>query len=118
MSDPSGGNQGTGLSTQDTTQFLQRQFTGHTVGKRAFDGNWAATVVSADANSAVVTVTVQGVDFTFSCRYETRVTWPGIPSPRTVVIPPAGTACVVCFPANEPNGIGWVLTFDDSAAWK
>lgn len=106
-------NQGTGLAAEDTTQFLQRLFTGHVVSKDGLGGGigLAATVVSATATTCIVEIVgFEGV--TFTCNYETRVVWPGIPSPNTTVIPPPGTACVCCFPPNDPTKTGWVMSFE------
>jgi hypothetical protein len=100
-----------GLSAADDTRILQRMLTGHVVAKPAFAATYAATVQTATDSTAVVTIDIGGTGFTFTCNYETRVTWPGIPSPPTPVIPPAGTQCVVVFPENDPEGYGWIVAF-------
>lgn len=94
------------LVSQDTTQTLQRLFTGHIVGQPAMGYRpLIGKVISATATAVVVTITTFSATASFTCRYEPR---PQSTSPHT---PPVGTTCLVVFPANEPEGYGWAIAF-------
>lgn len=96
------------LPATDSTQVLQRIFTGHVVGGPGFPGTYLATVVSATDFDCVVTIEGFDGSASFTCHHEPHFE-PS--SPSTPYAPPAGTTCIVCFPANDPNRYGYVLMF-------
>lgn len=93
------------LAAQDTTQVLQRIFTGHIVGQPAMGYQpLPATVVSATKTEVVVTITTFGTTATFTCYCQAQASAPS-----------AGTRCFVQFPKNS-NGYGLVVAFAGTAA--
>ncbi len=101
------------LPGQDTTQILNRLFTGRVVGQPAMGYTpIAATVVSGENSPTQVVVTVVGFDSqaTCTCHYEPKFHWNGSTNVASSP-PPKGTACVICFPPNDPNGYGWAIAF-------
>lgn len=107
------------LVNQDTTRFLQRQFTGHIVGTPAMGyAPLLATVVSVTASEGLVEVTVDGFNNTsqtaptvsgtpsFICYYQPVVT----PTGGTQA-PPVGTKCYIGFASNAAQGYGVVIAF-------
>ena len=118
------------LVTQDTTQVLQRLFTGHIVGQPAMGYRPLLGLVSANTTPTTVTVTITGFSPvttssglvtesggvpkaptpaptpTFSCYYEPRPQASG-----TTKKPPVGTKCLVVFPGNDPVNRGFVVAF-------
>ena len=101
------------IGAQDTTRILQKLFTGHVVGQPAMGyAPLEATVVSADNSTWQVVVTVNGFDSqaTFTCYYEPHFHWNGSTNVKAAP-PPKGTACLVAFPPNDPQGLGWAIAF-------
>lgn len=103
------------IAAQDTTQVLQRIFTGHIVGQPAMPGNLSAKVVTS--TNTTVTVTIDGFDSasgqptpSFTCYYEPRHHWSGSANVQASP-PPKGTPCLVTFPTNDPQGYGWAIAF-------
>ena len=106
------------LASQDTTQILQRIFTGHIVAQPAMGyAPIEAVVVSADNTAWEVVVTINGFDSpsgsptpTLTCHYEPRWHWDGSANVKAAP-PPAGTPCLVTFPTNTGDGLGWAIAF-------
>lgn len=104
------------LGSQDTTQILQRLFTGHIVGQPAMGfAPLLANVQQVNGPAREVIVTVPSFDdnFGFTCRYEPHYYWNGSENVEaTPPIPaPTPTQCLIVFPGNDPQGYGWVLGF-------
>ena len=102
------------LVAQDTTQQLQRLFTGHLVGQPA-TGNLPllATVTQVTSvngfPAVVVTLDGFGENAAFQCYFEKRFYWNG--SANVEALPPTGIPCVVVFPKNDPQNVGFALAF-------
>jgi hypothetical protein len=92
-----------GLGGQDSTQLLQRIFTGRVVGAPGIAyGGVSATVVSSTDTTCIVTVPLTNSQtLTYTCLYQ--------PSPGNGN-PPAGTACFIAFAANGDHS-PWVTAF-------
>jgi hypothetical protein len=94
-----------GLGGQDTTQILQRLFTGRVVGAPAFPYGG----VSATPSTCVVTVdgffTPGHAIPTFTANYEPRPQASNVP-PH----PPVGTPCFIVFAANGDH-TPWATSF-------
>jgi hypothetical protein len=92
------------LIASDPTRALTRIFSGHIVGQPAMGYLPLNATVVAAIGTTQCTVTVDGFDSnntaTFTCNFQTQTSTPS-----------AGTACIICFPGNDPQGYGWVLGF-------
>jgi hypothetical protein len=93
-----------------------RMFTGHITGTPAMGtAPLEAVVVRANnaspSPSAIVTINGFSPTATFTCHYEPRFHWDGVSANIKASPPPAGTPCLVAFPPNSGQGIGWVLAF-------
>jgi hypothetical protein len=92
-----------GLGGQDTTQQLQRLFTGRTIGAAPF-GYAGVTGVVQSSTSSTCEVAIDNFDSsgqsTFTCNYQ----------PQGSDTPPSGTPCLIAFPANGDH-TPWVTAF-------
>ncbi len=106
-----------GLGGQDTTQILQKMFTGRIVGSPAIAYGGVAGVVLTwkdqfgnnltTISTCKVTVPLaHGQSLTYTCTYEPRY----LPPSGTALIVPAGTPCFIAFPANGSHD-PWVIAF-------
>ncbi|MGH9089985.1 MAG: hypothetical protein ACRDZR_01175 [Acidimicrobiales bacterium] len=103
------------LQSANPESALTRVFTGRITGRKGLsEGVVAAKVVSATATT--VTATVTGF---FTKRAASTAPVPAVvayyePRPQasgTTKKPPAGTACFIAFPPNEPQRMGVVVAF-------
>lgn len=102
------------LPSQDTTQILQKIFTGRIVGKPAMGYTpLRATVIKSDNSTVTVTIINYAPTAAFLCTYEPHWHWNGSTNVQAMP-PPAGTGCDVYFPPNDPQGIGSAVNF---AGW-
>jgi hypothetical protein len=94
-----------GLGAQDTSQLLQKLFTGRVVGPSAFPTGGVSGVVQTSTDTTCI-VTVDGFDptgqATLTCLYQ--------PVPGSGD-PPTGTACFISCAANGEGLMPWVTAF-------